>query len=145
MLWSNASAVAGDGTVCVYTSTPMHVIVDLEGWFGATGSLLAPQTPQRIIDTRSKTGGTRLAAGATLKVPSTTGAIVNVTATGPSAAGYLTVHPCGAVPWVSNANYRSGDVVPALAAVGSAAGGFCVTSPASTDVVIDRLATLVKS
>src|SRR4051794_2681293 len=48
-----ASAVAGDGTVCVYTSTAMHVVVDLEGWFGAAGSLLAPQTPQRVVDTRS--------------------------------------------------------------------------------------------
>ena len=44
---------------------------------------------------------------------------MNVTATGPAAAGYLTVHPCDAVPWVSNANYGAGDVVPALAAVGT--------------------------
>ena len=51
-----ASAVAGDGTVCVYTSTPMHVVVDLEGWFGSTGALLAPQTPQRIVDTRTGSG-----------------------------------------------------------------------------------------
>jgi hypothetical protein len=33
--------------------------------------------------------------------------------------------------------------VPALAAVGTGAGGFCVTSPAATEVVVDRLATLV--
>jgi hypothetical protein len=97
------------------------------------------------VDTRTGTGGARLKAGATLEVPSTTGAIVNVTATGPAAAGYLTVHPCDAVPWVSNANYAPGDVVPALAAVGAAAGGYCVTSPAATDVVIDRLATIVNS
>jgi hypothetical protein len=140
-----ASAVAGDGTVCVYTSTAMHVVVDLEGWFGSTGSLLAPQTPQRVVDTRAGTGGSRLTAGATLTVPSTTGAIVNVTAAGPAAAGYLTVHPCGATPWVSNANYGAGDVVPALAAVGTAGAGFCITSPAATDVVVDRLATLVNS
>jgi hypothetical protein len=140
-----ASAVAGDGTVCVYTSTAMHVVVDLEGWFGSDGALLAPQTPQRIVDTRTHTGGDRLAPGGTLTVPSSTGAIVNVTATGPAAAGYLTVHPCDAVPWVSNANYGTGDVVPALAAVGAAAGGFCITSPAAIDVVVDRLATIVNS
>ncbi len=140
-----ASAVAGDGTICVFTSTAMHVVVDLEGWFGSAGSLLAPQTPQRVVDTRTGTGGSRLSAGATLEVPSSTGAVVNVTATGPMAAGYLTVHPCDAVPWVSNANYTAGGVVPALAAVGTAAGGYCVTSPAATDVVIDRLATIVNS
>ena len=99
----------------------------------------------RVVDTRSAVGGSRLAAGATLTVPSTTGAVVNVTATGPASPGYLTVHPCDAVPWVSNANYGAGDVVPALAAVGTAGGGFCVTSSAATDVVVDRLATLVNS
>jgi hypothetical protein len=140
-----ASAVAGDGTVCVYTSTAMHVVVDLEGWFGSAGSLLAPQTPQRIVDTRTGIGGSRLGPGATLSVPSTTGAVVNVTATGPATSGYLTVHPCDVVPWVSNANYGPGDVVPALAAVGTAAGGYCVTSPSAADVVVDRLATLVNS
>jgi hypothetical protein len=46
---------------------------------------------------------------------------------------------------VSNANYGAGDVVPALAAVGTGGAGFCITSPAATDVVVDRLATLVNS
>ena len=58
--------MAGDGTICVYTSTAMDIVVDLEGWFGSTGALLVPQTPQRIVDTRAGLGGGRLAAGATL-------------------------------------------------------------------------------
>ncbi len=138
-----ASAVGGDGTICVYASTAMHVVVDLEGWFGSTGSLLAPQTPQRVVDTRSAVGGTRLGAGGTLAVAATAGAVVNVTTVGAAAPGYLTVHPCGTAPWVSNANFRAGEVVPALAAVGTASGGFCVTSISPTDVVVDRFATLV--
>jgi hypothetical protein len=122
----------------------MHVIVDVEGWFGPTGSRLVPQTPQRVVDTRVGRGGARLDAGSTRAVSSSgAGDLVNVTAVGADNAGFLTVHPCGPVPIVSNANYRAGDVVPALAAVGSAGGTFCVTSMSATDLVVDRLATLV--
>jgi hypothetical protein len=139
-----ATAVGGDGTVCIYTSAAMHVVVDLEGSFGSTGSLLAPQTPQRIVDTRTGLGGARLRAGAALTVPGNgSGAWVNATAVGPDDDGFLTVHPCGPLPLVSNANYRAGAVVPALAAVGAAGSGFCVTSLAATDLVVDRLGTLV--
>ena len=139
-----ATAVGGDGTVCVYTSAAMHVVVDLEGWFGSTGSLLVPQTPQRIVDTRTGLGGTRLRASAPLSVPASgAGAWVNATAVGPDDNGFLTVHPCGPLPLVSNANYRAGAVVPALAAVGAGPSGFCITSLAATDLVIDRLGTLV--
>jgi hypothetical protein len=138
-----ATAVAGDGTICVYTSTAMDIVVDLEGWFGSTGVLLAPQTPQRIVDTRVGLGGGRLVAGGTLTMPAPTGAIVNVTATNEAAPGYVTVYPCGPTPWVSNANYGTGETVPALAAVGAGGAGSCITSLAASDIVVDRLATLV--
>ncbi len=137
-------AVGGDGTVCVYTSAAMHVVVDLEGWFGSTGSLMAPQTPQRIVDTRTGLGGGRLGAGEGRTVATgATGAWVNATAVDPSADGFLTVHRCGPLPLVSNANYRAGAVVPALAAVGGGGGRFCVTSLAAADLVVDRLGNLV--
>ena len=139
-----ATPVSGNGTVCVYTSAPMNIVVDLEGWFGSTGSLLAPQTPQRIVDTRTGLGGRRLAAGASLAVPAGgDGAWVNTTAVAPDDDGFLTVHPCGPLPLVSSADYRAGAVVPALAAIGAANGAFCVTSLAATDLVVDRLGTLV--
>ncbi len=141
---TGAALVSGQGTICVYTSAPMDVIVDLQGWFGAVGSPVVPQTPERIVDTRSGQGGTRLAAGATAVIPAGSGAaaIVNVTVAGADGPGFVTVHPCGAVPPVSNANYRAGEVVPALAAVAVSGGSFCVTSLAATDVIVDRLATL---
>jgi hypothetical protein len=138
-----ATTVAGDGTICVYTSTAMQIVVDLEGWFSSAGTLMAPQTPQRIVDTRAGQGGGRLPAGGTLALPGPTGSIVNVTATNEAAAGFLTVYPCGPMPWVSNADYGAGETVPALAAVGVGQGGSCVTSLAASDVVVDRLATLV--
>jgi hypothetical protein len=138
-----ATAVAGDGTICVYTSTAMDVVVDLEGWFGSTGALLAPQTPQRIVDTRAGLAGGPLAAGGTLTMPATAGSIVNVTTTNETAPGYVTVYPCGPLPWVSNADYASRQTVPALAAVAAAGGSSCITSLAASDIIVDRLATLV--
>jgi hypothetical protein len=141
---TGAALVSGQGTICVYTSAPMDVIVDLEGWFGAVGSQVVPQTPSRIVDTRAAQGGTRLAAGVPETVAAGSGdaAIVNVTVTGADGPGFITVHSCGSVPAVSNADYRSGEVVPALAAVAVSGGSFCVTSMAATDVVVDRLASL---
>src|SRR5262249_12529190 len=120
------------------------VIVDLEGWFGTAGSLVAPQTPQRLVDTRAGRSGTRVGAGAPLAVASGgAGALVNVTAVDAAAAGVLTLSPCGPPPPVAHANHPAGDVVPALAAVGSPGGAFCVMSMSATDVVVDRLGSLV--
>jgi hypothetical protein len=138
------AAVGGDGTVCIFTSAAIHLVVDLEGWFGAIGALLAPQTPQRIVDTRTGLGGAKLGAATALTVTgSGAGAWVNATAVDPHDDGFLTVHPCGPLPLVSNANYRAGAVVPALAAVGATGGTFCITSRAATELVVDRLGTLV--
>ena len=65
--------------------------------------------------------------------------MLNVTAVGAVAAGFLTVFPCGSLrPLASNVNYVAGQVVPnaVLAKVGD--GGGCVCSPSrELDLVID--------
>ena len=68
-----------------------------------------------------------------------TPASLTVTAAGPSAAGYLTVAPCGTTPLASALNYVTGDLVSNLAASGAdAAGKVCVsTLRGATDVVVD--------
>ncbi len=78
-------------------------------------------TPCRVVDTRGATGsfgGPALAPGAervfTLAgrcgIPSSARAVtVNVTVTGPTAPGFLTLHPGGtALPLASTINYRPG-------------------------------------
>lgn len=65
--------------------------------------------------------------------------VLNVTAVRPSAAGYLTVFPCGIpTPNASNINYRPGDVIPgvALAKIG-VDGRVCIFTSADTDLVVD--------
>ena len=64
---------------------------------------------------------------------------LNVTAVGPSAAGFLTVFPCGvAQPNSSNVNYVAGQIVPnaVITAVG-ASGKVCVFTPQATNLVVD--------
>ena len=90
-----------------------------------------------------------LAANATLTlavagdfgVPSTavTAAVLNVTAVGSKATGYLTVYPAGrSRPTASNLNFVPGQVVPNLVEVGvGTAGDVSLFSAASSDVVVD--------
>jgi hypothetical protein len=109
-------------------------------------------TPERVLDTRSGVGApmAKVGPGVTIDVqiagragvPSS-GAIavvVNLTATNPTSAGYLTLFPTGeALPDVSNLNFEAGDSVPNLATVKLGAGGRVSVHNAlgSTDVLAD--------
>jgi uncharacterized protein YegL len=78
--------------------------------------------------------------GASLAVPaSATAAAINVTAVSPSAAGFVTVWPCGvARPNASNLNFVAGDVVPngVIAPIGQN-GSVCLYSQTATDLIVD--------
>jgi hypothetical protein len=68
---------------------------------------------------------------------------VNVTATGASAPGFLTAHPCGAaVPNVSNVNFGVDEPVAGAAYVTTGgAGAICVTTSSDVDVIVDLTGT----
>ena len=132
------------------------VIADVAGWFTdgtgpTTGSMFVGVTPARVLDTRSTQ---RLGPGATLQlqvagnggVPAMssavppTGVVLNVTATNPTAASYLTAWPDGAAqPLASDLNYVAGQTVPNLVIVKLGANGAVDLFNAfgSTDVVVD--------
>jgi hypothetical protein len=106
------------------------VIGDIVGYYQpGTGSVLHPIAPQRILDTRSGLGAPAMAVpengtvtvdphtGGTPVPPvgSYTGVIVNVTATSPTAAGWLTAYPSDAtLPTASNLNFSVGQTVANL-------------------------------
>jgi hypothetical protein len=105
----------------------------------------APLAPERIVDTRTDPPG-RLAAGGTLTVDladdvpaDTTAVAVNLTATQPGAAGFLTAHPCDrARRDVSSVNYPAGGDRGAMAVIPlSAAKTLCVYSDAASHVIVD--------
>jgi|TARA_B110000238_G_C16124450_1_gene438608 hypothetical protein len=146
--------VGANGDVCIYSSMPADIVVDLAGWF--VGTKFVGAVPNRLVDTRDGTGGFVGRASSDLSVSirgkslsvkgfqqtvpsSATAAALNVTAVTPDAAGFVTVWPCGvARPNASNLNYVSGDVVAnnVIAPIGSD-GSVCVYTQSTTDIIVD--------
>lgn len=149
------SKLGPGGTICLSGIANTHVIADLSGTYETDGGLqAAPVTPTRVLDTRTGLGGaSRPSAGEVIElqivgndeveVPAAAGAVtLNVTATGSSQPGYLTVYPCDAErPETSNVNYAAGQSIPNLVTTKLAAdGSVCIYSLASVDVVVDLAA-----
>jgi uncharacterized protein (DUF1501 family) len=116
-----------DGAIAVAINDGAgHVVVDLVGCFavgqGATApGRLTPITPVRLLDTRTGSpvgpgGRTELAVAdalATTAGASISAVCLNVTATEPTAASYVTVWPTGAPqPLASSLNVVPGQTVP---------------------------------
>jgi hypothetical protein len=149
--------VDSTGKVCIASSVGTHVVVDVNGWFGATSGLNAA-TPVRVFDTRSGIGGVPVGkvgaldgSGSALEVSvlsaigQSVGAVsavsLNVTATGTSASiygGYVTAYPCGTRPNASNLNFVSNQTVPnAVVVPVSAAGTVCFYVYGQADLIAD--------
>jgi hypothetical protein len=134
--------VGAGGKVSIFNGFgSVNVIVDVGGYFtddsnpSATGTEFTPIVPERITDTRSNSGlpnaGKTLGPGRqTLpvqvegagEVPATglTGAVLNVTVTGPTQASFLTVWPSElGRPTASDLNWAAGQTVPNLVVVGN--------------------------
>ena len=115
-----------NGEIEVYNHTgTVNVDVDVNGYYtgaGGTGSAFVPITPQRLLDTRTSTGGTSIAPNATESfgltngsIPSSASAVAtNVTAIPGNAPGYLTVYPTAdtTVPVASDVDWAADEVVP---------------------------------
>lgn len=141
---ANAAIVKTDaaGEFCVYGSTGVHLVADY--WGVDTVSSVGP--PVRRLDTRlthGPTGGQRVAADGTVRVPTGQpgGSTVfgNVTVTDARSAGYTTVFPCDqSRPLTSSNNFQEGQVSATFAAVKTdERGDVCVSSSAEAHVVVD--------
>lgn len=133
------------GALCVTSSVTAHLIVDVTGWFGATGTEVRAAPPVRLTDTRQGAG--RVSAETQLTVrsaPDALGTVVNVTVTGSSRPGYLTVWPCGtAKPDTSALNFAAGQTIAnAVLAPVSSSGQICISPSVDTHVIVDRTAVL---
>jgi hypothetical protein len=134
----------------------VDVVVDVNGWFTdatntAGGSALWAVTPRREFDTRFGGSGipqSPVSPGETLfwrylSASFLTGGIYNVTATNPTAPGFLTLYPDDTgLPLASDVNFVTGETVPNLTPVkfGAADHGFFVTNfigGGFVDVVVD--------
>lgn len=148
--------VADDGTVCLFTSGDVEMVVDVTGYYSPTSTQrFVPSAPFRFVDTRDRyraelnigTGGAPLGAGQVLRVqvagvrgvPADAKAVsVNVTVTGAAGSGYITAWPCGDRPLASTANYTAGESVSNAAQLPlSESGQVCFYTQAATHVVVD--------
>ncbi len=147
--------IGAGGRVCLFTSSTVDLVVDINGYFGAT-SPFASVVPARLLDTRaglSTVDGTFEAIGARAAgsvtelvvagrggVPADASTVVlNVTVTEPTAAGFVTVFPCGAErPNASNLNHVAGQSVPnaVVSKVGDG-GRVCIFTMTRTELIVD--------
>ncbi len=139
--------VGGDGRVAIYNNAgATHVIADLQGWYsdGSTdvGGTFTPVRPLRVLDTRS---GQPIGPGQKIEVPIPgsgfiTADALNVTATEPTAATYLTMWPSDSPqPDASNLNVGPGETAPnqIIAGVGSNGPVYMYNNAGSTHVIVD--------
>ncbi|MEV7278197.1 hypothetical protein [Streptomyces sp. NPDC093111] len=114
-----------DGRITFYNkSGTVDLLADVAGYFKqGTGSVFTGMQPKRLMDTRDGTGVAkgRIGAGKTVNLPvgyKYTAVVLNVTATGPTADGFVSVYPYGTTRTAaSNLNFVAGQTVPNLVVV----------------------------
>jgi hypothetical protein len=148
--------VAPDGTVCVFVSTSVDLVIDVTGYVTpAASQMYVPGAPFRLIDTRDRfrpelqagTGGQLVAQGQTLVIQvagvrgiaaNAKAVSANFTAVGAVSAGFLTVWQCGTRPPTSTVNFQAGVAIANGAQLPlSASGQLCVFVSNATHVIVD--------
>jgi len=139
------SRIGATGEVCITTSKPADVIVDVAATASTGIDTLA--VPVRIVDTRRTSP---IVAGSTLTldvngrddVPDdASAAVYNLTATNATGKGFATSHPClSQPPDASNLNYvpgppRANGTITKL----SSTGHLCVTTSQTVNLIVDLI------
>ncbi|WP_083974828.1 right-handed parallel beta-helix repeat-containing protein [Kitasatospora mediocidica] len=131
---NQAIVLTENGSVCVHNANGnTNVVADLIGYYDPTAdSEFTPIVPTRLVDTRNGAGtpigpdsALPVQVAGTAGIPaSATGAVLNVTATGPDLPGFLAVYPDGrARPNTSSVNFATGQTVPNLVTTGLGTNG----------------------
>ena len=142
-----------NGSVDFVNNSPstIDIVADVEGYFShdTTASIFTPVAPLRVLDTRAAIGTgttTPLAPGQTitlqvagLPASGVTAVVLNVTVTGSTDPGVLTVYPADPRPLASNLNWQWGETIPNLVIVPVVNGTvkFFNNSPGTVHVVAD--------
>ncbi|MFJ3900457.1 N-acetylmuramoyl-L-alanine amidase [Streptomyces sp. NPDC090025] len=121
-----------DGKVRFYNlAGTVDLIADVTGYYvkDTSGSTYTALAPKRLMDTRAGLGVAKAKVGAGVTVDlqvaggadvpaGATAVVFNVTATGPTAGGFVSVHPTGtARTSASNLNFVPGQTIPNLVIV----------------------------
>jgi len=148
----------GDSITLFNSFGSTDLVADVVGYFrpaDATGGAFHPLSPTRVLDTRANSGHQvfptlgsgqhqDLVVADGIAVPANAfGVLGNLTATGPTASGYLAAYPTAAPPnsppLASNLNFTVHQTVPNLSSIKVGLSGkiSIFNSFGSTDVVLD--------
>lgn len=147
------AAMSSTGNVCVYSLASVDVIVDVQGWYGATGRSYRTIEPLRVLDTRvanpTRSGGRtgspvpaattmRFDIGGAFGLAAAGAAAVNTTVVGQSGPGFVVDWDCAtSAPAVSHVNYASAVVNNSSQVALNSAGEMCARPSSSTHLVVD--------
>ena len=141
------------GAFSLYTSGGSHFVVDVVGYFTATGSAVAasksglfvPVSPARLLDTRNQAkpaAGSRtdLILAGRSEVPSSgvLALVANTTEVDAVEAGFVTVYPSGqAVPLTSNLNAEAGQTIANQVTSLVEGGGVSLRTTSEAHLIMD--------
>lgn len=148
---ANAATIPLDGTggLCAFSSVSADLVIDVSGYYSASASgRYMPVAPKRLMDSREGVGTpARLVGGQVVELPvvevadvpgNASAVALNVTGIFPSADGFVTAYPCGALPPTSSLNPAAGQVTPNLVmAPVSPSGTVCFFTNVDVDLVVD--------
>src|SRR4051812_4182211 len=143
------------GSVCVFSNVETDLVLDVNG-YDAVQSVARFMQPTRIVETRTALTtadhflegiGARppdsvleVAIGSRVGVPAAIrAAVLNITVTGATASGFVTVYPCDqSRPTASTLNFNVGQTVANLTVASTTKDGkVCVYTQRSTNLVVD--------
>lgn len=145
-------AVGPTGEVCFLVSAPMHLAIDLNGWYGPSATTdYHAVTPFRLADTRERFGFAgpfvrnvdrpiQVAGVGGLPGPGVVRSVAaQFTAVDAAGNGWVTVHPCLApVPQLSMLRYQTRTNAAVLVnTVLTGDGRWCVSTSTATQLVVD--------
>jgi peptidoglycan-N-acetylglucosamine deacetylase len=151
---ANLATVRVDSSgLCISASVNTHLIVDLLGWYSATGGdSYQPVVPIRLLDTRSGVGGWNGRSSADQTIELAVGAsasghavMTTLTAVDERGAGFVVAWPCDSLrPNASVLNFRTDKATP-NAMIGSvgASGSECMMASERTHLIVDLLGMFV--
>ncbi|WP_145796817.1 hypothetical protein [Kitasatospora atroaurantiaca] len=154
-----------DGKIDLYNRFgTVDLIADISGYYSADGSVFVPTGPTRVLDTRNGTGGFQGAIpgghGIVVNLASwdygvprygATGSVLNVTATGPTAASFLTVQgvnmlsPSQQAATTSSLNFSAGETIANAVTTGGGDGASIFNHAGRVDVVADLAGYFMKN
>ena len=135
----------GSATLSLESAQPstIRAVVDVAGYYSASGDRFVPMTPVRVVDRAGVTAGTDtpLILAGRDGIPSDASAVVaNLTGLGASRGADVSVYPVGQRPAqrTSVLNLLPGEAVPNLLVAGLASGGVDVSASGGTlSVIVD--------